>query len=123
VYQLNNRGCAVRRFAAHSPDDCNRGLAMRAFLVLPLVFLALAGCATPLPAKDDFGASALVAVGDIPPGFAEFNRFDPATNGMIANQLCATPLQRLNDNALEAAPGRLDQLVARCRTHVPFFGS
>ena len=54
---------------------------MRAFLVLPLVFLALAGCATPLPAKDDFGASALVAVGNIPPGFAEFNRFDPATNG------------------------------------------
>jgi len=96
---------------------------MRAFLVLPLVFLALAGCATPLPAKDDFGASALVAVGDIPPGFAEFNRFDPATNGMIANQLCATPLQRLNDNAMEAAPDRLDQLVARYHTHIPFFGS
>ena len=96
---------------------------MRAFLALPLVVVALAGCATPLPAKDDFGASGLLAVGDIPPGFVEFNRFDAATNGLIADQLCATPLQRLNDNAMEAAPGRLDQLTARCRTHVPFFGS
>ena len=46
---------------------------MRAFLALPLVVLVLAGCATPIPAKDDFGASALLAVGDIPPGFVEFN--------------------------------------------------
>ena len=54
---------------------------MRALLALPLVVLALAGCATPLPAKDDFGASGLLAVGDIPPGFVEFNSFDAATNG------------------------------------------
>jgi hypothetical protein len=96
---------------------------MRASLALPLVALALAGCATPIPAKDDFGASALLAVGDVPPGFAEFNRFDAATNDLIADQLCATPLQRLNENAMEAAPGRFEQLVARCRTHVPLFGS
>jgi hypothetical protein len=96
---------------------------MRAFLALPLVVLALAGCATPIPAKDDFGASALLAVGDVPPGFSEFNRFDAATNRLIADQLCATPLQRLNENAMEAAPGRFEQLIARCRTHIPLFGS
>jgi hypothetical protein len=121
--QVNDGGCAVRHFAAHSPDDCISGSVMRAFLALGLVALALTGCATPIPAKDDFGASALLAVGDIPPGFAEFNRFDAATNGLIADQLCATPLQRLNENAMEAAPGRFEQLVARCRAHVPFFGS
>jgi hypothetical protein len=96
---------------------------MRAFLALTLVGLALAGCATPIPSKDDFGASALIAAGNVPPGFAEFNRFDPATHDLLADQLCATPFQRLEENALEATPGRFEQLRARCRTHVPLFGS
>ncbi len=94
-----------------------------AFLFLALEVLALAGCATPIPTKDDFGASALLEVGDIPPGFAAFNRFDSATNDLLAQQLCATPYQRLNENAMGAAPGRLEELIARCRTHVPLFGS
>ena len=122
------RDCAARSFAAHSRDDCNQGSMMRAsfalaLVVLALVVLGLAGCATPIPSKDDFGASALLAVGNIPPGFADFNRFDPATNDLIAQQLCATPFQRLEENAMEAAPGRLEHLIARCRTHVPLFGS
>jgi hypothetical protein len=96
---------------------------MRASLALALVVLLLGGCATPIPSKDDFGASALIAVGNVPPGFAEFNRFDPATNDLVADQLCATPFQRLEENALEATPGRFEQLMARCRTHVPLFGS
>ncbi len=96
---------------------------MRAFLALALVVLALAGCYTPIPSKDDYGASALLAVGDIPPGFAEFNRFDAATNNLLAQQLCATRYQRLNENAMAASPGRLEELIARCRTHVPLFGS
>lgn len=96
---------------------------MRAFFALALVVLALDGCATPIPTKDDFGASALLAVGNVPPGFADFNRFDPVTNDLIADQLCATPFQRLEENAMEAAPGRIEHLIARCRTHVPLFGS
>lgn len=96
---------------------------MRGFLVLAVVAVALAGCATPIPAKDDFGASALLAVRDVPPGFAEFNRFEAATDDYIADQLCATPSQRLEEKAMEASPGRFEQLVARCRTHVPLFGS
>lgn len=96
---------------------------MRALLALGLAALALAGCGTPLPAKDDFGTSALVAVRDIPPGFADFNRYDAAADDYIAAQLCATPYLRLQEKALEAAPGRFEELLARCRTHVPLFGS
>jgi hypothetical protein len=96
---------------------------MRAFLALALVALVPAGCATPLPAKDDFGASALIADGDVPPGFAEFNRFDPASDDYIAAQLCATPYRRLEETAMQATPGRFEQLLARCRAHVPIFGS
>jgi hypothetical protein len=96
---------------------------MRGFLAPALVVLVLAGCGTPIPSKDDFGASALFAVGDVPPGFAEFNRFEAATGDYVAGQLCATPFQRLEANAVEATPGRFEQLVARCRTHVPLFGS
>jgi hypothetical protein len=96
---------------------------MRASLALALIALPLAGCATPIPAKDDFGTSALLAAGNVPGGFTEFNRFDPATNELLARQLCATPFQRLKETAKEAAPGRLEQLTARCRTHVPLFGS
>jgi hypothetical protein len=96
---------------------------MRGFLIPALAALVLAGCGTPIPSKDGFGASALIAVGDVPPGFAEFNRFEAATADYIAGQLCATPFQRLEATALEATPGRFEQLVARCRTHVPLFGS
>ena len=96
---------------------------MRAFLVLALVALVPAGCATPIPSKDDFGASAVVATGIVPPGFEEFNRFDPASDDYVARQLCATPYLRLEENALNAVPGRFEQLRSRCRTHVPLFGS
>ena len=96
---------------------------MRAILVLALVALVPAGCATPIPSKDDFGASALLATRDIPPGFAEFNRYDPDVNDYVARQLCATPYLRLEENAIPADPGRFEQLLSRCRTHVPIFGS
>jgi hypothetical protein len=96
---------------------------MRALLALALLSPVMASCATPIPSKDEFGTTALLAVGDIPPGFSAFNRFDPATDDLLAQQICATPYQRLEEKALEASPGRFEQLVARCRTHVPLFGS
>lgn len=96
---------------------------MRAFSALALVALLVSGCGTPIPARDDFGASALLAVRDVPPGFAEFNRFEAGANNYVVRQLCATPPQNLQERIMEAAPGQIDQLIARCRTHVPLFGS
>jgi len=95
---------------------------MRAFLALALVLPALVGCGTPIPVKHEFGASTLLAVGDIPPDFAKLNNFDPAVNDLLADQICATPSQRLEEKTIAAVPGRFEQLSSRCRTHVPLFG-
>ncbi|MGD9617208.1 MAG: DUF1206 domain-containing protein [Alphaproteobacteria bacterium] len=122
-HRVDDDGCAARFFAAHSRGDCISGSVMRGFLASALVVLVLVGCGTPIPSKDDFGASALLAARDVPSGFAEFNRFGAATHDYVAEQLCATPFQRLEETAMEASPGRFEQLVTRCRTHVPLFGS
>lgn len=95
---------------------------MRAFLALLLVSAALAGCTPYIPVKEGFGTSALVAVGDIPPEFVDFNNYDPTVNALLADQLCATPYQPSEEKVLGASAGRIVQLVARCRTHVPLFG-
>lgn len=95
---------------------------MRASLALALLLPVLAGCGTPIPAKDEFGTTALVATRDVPPGFAEFNRFDAAANDALADQICATPHRRLEENTIPAVPGRFEHLINRCQTHVPLFG-
>jgi hypothetical protein len=97
---------------------------MRVFLALAvaLVVAASAGCTPHLPAKEGFGTSALVAVGDIPPEFAEFNNYDPAVNTLLADQICATPYQLSEEKAIGASSGRLVQAIGRCRNHVPLFG-
>ena len=95
---------------------------MRVFLAVTLTVAALAGCTPHIPVKEDFGTSALVAVGDIPPEFAEFNNFDPAVNALLADQICATPYQISEHKAIGASTGRLVQAIGRCRTHVPLFG-
>ena len=94
---------------------------MRALLIFA-VLTALAGCAPYIPVKDDFGTSALAPVADIPPEFAEFNQYNPAINALLANQLCATPYQLLEEKALGATPGVIVQARGRCRTHLPLFG-
>ena len=96
---------------------------MRAFLALALVVLVLAGCATPIPSKDDFGASALARRGNIPPGFRGVQPLRSGGKRFGRRSALRDADQRLEENAMEAAPGRLEQLMARCRTHVPFFGS
>ena len=68
---------------------------MRASLALPLVALALAGCATPIPAKDDFGASALLAIGDVP---------------RVGQTV------RLHVRDAESASHELDEMLARANT-------
>ena len=97
---------------------------MRALLaLLALVGPALiAGCTPYIPVKDDFGTSALAPAGDIPPEFAEFNVYDPGVNRLLADQICATPYQLLEEKTLGAAPGRLVQARGRCVTHIPLYG-
>jgi hypothetical protein len=95
---------------------------MRVLFVLALLS-ALAGCAPYIPVKDDFGTSALVPYGDMPPEFAEFNRYDPAVAGLLADQMCATPYQPLYEQSFGAAGGRFLQARGRCVTHRPFWGN
>ncbi len=95
---------------------------MRRFLALVLLPAIVASCTPYIPVKDDFGTSALAPAGDISPEFAEFNSYDPAVNGLLADQLCATPYQPLEEKSLAAASGRLVQARGRCQTHIPLFG-
>lgn len=94
-----------------------------AFFAAFLVSAALAGCTPFIPVKDDFGTSAAVPAGNIPPEFAEFNAYDPAINPLLADQMCATPYQPVEDKLLAAEPGRIVAARGRCTTHIPFWGN
>ena len=95
---------------------------MRVFLALVIVSPLLAGCTPYIPVKDNFATSAAVPAGDTPPEFAEFNAYDPAVNTLLADQICATPYQPLEEQTLGAGSGRLVQARGRCQTHIPLFG-
>ena len=95
---------------------------MRVVVALMLLSPIVAGCTSFIPVKDDFGTSALVPAGDIPPEFAEFNLYNPGVNGLLADQICATPYLVLEEKGVGAAPGRLVEATARCQTHIPIIG-
>jgi hypothetical protein len=95
---------------------------MRALFAIAIVSLAASGCTPFIPVKDDFGTSALIQARDVPPEFAEFNAYDPSVNPLLANQLCATSYQPLQDRSVGASPGRLVASLGRCQTHVPLLG-
>ena len=95
---------------------------MRVLLLILLLPALAAGCTPYIPVRDDFGASALVATGDIPPEYAEFNAYDPRVNVLLTDQLCATPYQPLEDHAIAASSGRLIQARGRCQNHIPLWG-
>ena len=95
---------------------------MRRLFALVLLPAIAAGCTPYIPVKDDFGTSALVPAGDVPPEFAEFNAYDPAVNPLLADQLCATPYEPLEAKSIGASSGRLVQARGRCQTHIPLFG-
>ena len=115
---------ASRRLnAAVAPSaGCRHTAAMRALLALVLLPAIVAGCTPYIPVKDDFGTSALAPAGDLPPEFVEFNAYDPAVNTLLADQLCPTPYQLLEEKSLGASSGRLVQVRGRCQTHIPLFG-
>jgi hypothetical protein len=95
---------------------------MRVLSAVLLLSLVVAGCTPFIPVKDDFGTSALVPAGDIPPEFAEFNLYNASVNPLLADQICATASLPLEDKSVGATPGRLVAATARCQTHIPLLG-
>ena len=99
---------------------------MRVLFVLLMLSPLIAGCTPYIPVRDDFSTSALVPPTDprkgVPPEFAEFNVYNPAVNNLLADQLCATPYQPLEQDNLGAASGRLVAVRGQCQTHIPVFG-
>ena len=96
---------------------------MRSISVLVLAATLIAGCTPLMPMKDDFGTSAALPKGDIPPEYARFNAYDPGVNALLAEQICATPYEPRDVAVSDASPGQLAAAHARCATHVPLIGS
>jgi hypothetical protein len=84
---------------------------------------AVVACTPFIPVKDDFGVSATLPAGNLPPDFAEFNAYNPAVATLLADQVCATPYVPLEDKNLAASGGRILQAKGRCATHRPLFGN
>jgi hypothetical protein len=87
---------------------------MRNLLALAIIAAVLQGCADRIPLRDDFGTSALVPKGKIPPEFAEFNNYDANVNPIVANQICATSYIPMEQRSQPAQPGELSVWRGRC---------
>jgi hypothetical protein len=93
---------------------------MRLFFVFALFALAaalLGGCTPFIPIRDAFTTSALNPTGNIPPEFLEFNSYDPRVNGIVADQICATPYSLLTEKSLRATPGEILAWRGRCEPY------
>ena len=95
---------------------------MRVFRAVAVLLPLIAGCTPTIPVRDSFGTSALQPGENTPPEFAEFNAYDPTVNPLLAEQLCATSYQPIEEKAVVASPGNMLAARGRCRTHVPLFG-
>ena len=96
---------------------------VRVIWLVLLAWVGVAACTPFIPAKDDFGTSATAPAGDAPPEFAEFNAYNPGINPLLADQLCATPYEPLEEKNVAASGGRIVQAKGRCATHRPLFGN
>jgi len=96
---------------------------MRLILALVLLSPLVAGCTPYLPEKLDFGTSAAVPKGPIPPEYAAFNAYDPGVNSVLASQICATPYQPGDVEVNDASPGQLVTAHGTCATHRPIVGN
>lgn len=96
---------------------------MRLLFALAFVAPLVAGCTPYIPLKTDFGASAAVPKGDIPPEFAAFNAYDPAVGTVLAQQICATPYLPEDVTNSDAAPGQLVNTRGTCAPHQPIIGN
>ena len=88
----------------------------RLFLFLALG-AALCACTPFIPIKDAFSTSALRPTGNIPPEFLEFNNYDPQSNVVIADQICATPYILLTQKSLRGSPGEIVTWHGRCEPY------
>lgn len=95
---------------------------MRALLTIGLLSALVAGCTPYIPVREDFGTSAAVPAGEVPPEFASFNVFSPRVNGLLASQLCAEPYEPRDVKLLGGSPGQIAQARVRCQTHIPLVG-
>lgn len=96
---------------------------MRLLPLLALVVPLVAGCTPYLPMKQDFGTTAAMPKGDIPPEYAKFNAYDPRVNAVLANQICATPYQPETVSTRDASPGQLVNATGTCAIHQPILGN
>lgn len=96
---------------------------MRLLSVLMLVVPLVAACTPYIPMKTDFGTTAAVPTGPIPPEYAKFNAYDPKVNPLLANQLCATVYQPATVATDDASPGQLVAATGTCATHQPILGN
>ncbi|MFZ2007978.1 MAG: hypothetical protein WAV02_23060 [Stellaceae bacterium] len=96
---------------------------MRLLFALVFVVPLVAGCTPYLPMKTDFGTTAAVPAGTIPPEYAEFNAYDPKVNAELANQICATPYQLTQVTTSNASPGELVTATGACAPHQPILGN
>ena len=96
---------------------------MRFLFALAFVVPLVAGCTPYIPMKADFGTSAAVPQGPIPPEYAKFNNYDPKLNAVLADQICATPYQPSTAVPMDASPGQLVNATGTCATHQPVIGN
>ena len=90
---------------------------MRLFFILALPAALSAACTPFIPIKDAFSTSALKPTGNIPPEFAEFNRYDPQVNAVVSDQMCATPYILNTEKSLRATPGEFVAWSGRCEQY------
>jgi hypothetical protein len=95
---------------------------MRIPLALVLAAPLVAGCTPYIPMKADFGTSAAVVKGDIPPEYAAFNNYDANINPILAQQICATPYVPGDLVTNDASPGKIVTAHGTCATHRPITG-
>lgn len=96
--------------------------AMRFLYALALAAPVLASCTPYIPAKYDFGTSAAVPKGAIPPEYAQFNAYDANVNPVLAKQICATSYQPGDVATADSSPGQLVTAHGSCTPHRPFIG-
>jgi hypothetical protein len=96
---------------------------MRLLLSLVLVAPLVASCTPYIPVKDDFGTSAAIPKGSIPPEYAGFNAYDPNVNPVLSQQICATPYVPRDVTTADASPGQLVTAHGSCAQHVPIIGN
>jgi hypothetical protein len=90
---------------------------MRLCFVLALPAVLSSACTPFIPIKDAFSTSAVIAAGNIPPEFAEFNRYDPQVNAIVSDQMCATPYILNTEKSLRATPGEFIAWSGRCEQY------